>query len=64
MDYIRACEDAGISLGIELSDQAIAMQLPKDQLTFVCDFPAQKAALAKINNVGIADRFELYLGNN
>jgi lysyl-tRNA synthetase class 2 len=72
VDYIRACEDAGISLGIELSnqeyqelllDQAIAKQLPKDRLTFVSDFPAQQAALAKINNVGIAERFELYLGD-
>lgn len=38
--------------------------LPKDCLTFVYDFPANQAALAKIRpgDPPIAERFELYLG--
>lgn len=71
-DYIRACEVAGLSLRVKLSnqqyqelllDQAIASQLPKDRLTFIYDFPVQQAALAKINHEGVAERYELYLGN-
>ena len=70
-DYIRACQFADISLSVELSnqecqelllDQAIALQLPKDQLTFIYDFPMQQAALAKINQNGMAERFEVYFG--
>lgn len=71
-DYSRACDRAGLSLRIDLSvqeyqelllDQAIAQHLPKDRLTFIYDFPTQQAALAKINNAGMAERFEMYLGN-
>lgn len=70
-DYISACEHAEISLAKNLSiqnyqelllDQAIAPQFPKNQLTFVYEFPAQQAALAKINDKALAERFELYLG--
>ena len=72
LDYSRACDRAGLSLRIKLSnqeyqelllDQAIAPQLPKDRLTFIYDFPAQQSALAKLNNAGKAERFEMYIGN-
>lgn len=38
--------------------------LPKRQLTFVFDFPAEQAALARIrhHSTPVAERFELYLG--
>lgn len=71
-DYMYACESADLSLRVKLSnqeyqqlllDQAIAPQLPKDRLTFIYDFPVQQAALAEINHAGVAERFELYLGN-
>ena len=70
-EYIRACQFADISLTEKLSeqgyqelllDQAIAPQFPKDQLTFIYDFPMQQAELAKINQNGVAERFELYIG--
>ena len=71
-DYIRVCRDAGIGLNEELSDQeyqdllldqVVAPQLPKNQLTFIYDFPIEHAALAKINNNDVAERFELYCGD-
>ncbi len=70
-EYIHACQQANISLTEKLStqgyqelllDQVIAPQLPKNQLTFIYDFPKQQAALAKINQHGVAERFELYFG--
>ena len=70
-DYIRACQLSDISPTVKLSDQeyqellldqTIAPQLPQDQLTFIYDFPIQQAALAKINENGVAERFELYIG--
>ncbi len=72
LDYSHACDRAGISPSTKLSnqeyqelllDQVIAQQLPKDRLTFIYDYPAQQAALAKLNSAGMAERFELYLGN-
>lgn len=72
LDYSHACDRAGISPSTKLSnqeyqelllDQVIAQQLPKDCLTFIYDYPAQQAALAKLNSAGMAERFELYLGN-
>ncbi len=71
-DYIRIVSTAGLSLHTDLSireyqelllDQVIAPQFPANRLTFVYDFPVQQAALAKINQAGVAERFELYLGN-
>jgi lysyl-tRNA synthetase class 2 len=42
----------------------IQPDLPTDRLTFVHDFPAEQAALARIRpgNPPVAERFELYLG--
>jgi len=39
--------------------------LPKENLTFVYDFPAEQAALARVRpgNPPLAERFELYLGS-
>ena len=71
-DYMRVCKQSGISLSTEISnqqcqelilDQVIVPQLQKHCLTFIYDFPGQQAALAKINRQGIAERFELYLGD-
>ncbi len=71
-DYVRAGAAAGLALQSHLSicayqelllDQVIAPRLPKDSLTFIHDFPAQQAALANINHTGVAERFELYLGD-
>lgn len=43
---------------------AIQPALPENELTFVYDFPAEQAALARVRpgNPPIAERFELYLG--
>lgn len=71
-DYVRVGEKARLSLDADLSireyqdlflDQIIAPQLPTDRLTFIHRFPAQQAALAKLDDDGMAERFELYLGN-
>jgi lysyl-tRNA synthetase class 2 len=43
----------------------IAPRFPDDQLTFLYDFPASQAALARLRNEGdavLAERFELYWG--
>jgi len=42
----------------------IQAELPKNQLTFVYDFPADQAALSRVRpgDPPIAERFELYLG--
>lgn len=42
----------------------IQPDLPKEQLTFVYDFPADQAALARVRpgSPALAERFELYLG--
>ena len=70
-DYVQACNNAKITLNIELSireyqelllDQVIAYKLPDDRLTFIYNFPKEQAALAQINKDGVAERFELYLG--
>ena len=71
-DYVRVGERAMLSLGAGLSireyqdlflDQIIAPRLPTDRLTFIHRFPAQQAALAELGDDGMAERFELYLGN-
>lgn len=71
-DYVRVSKTAGLSPRTDLSiqeyqvlllDQVIAPQFPVKRLTFVYDFPAQQAALARINHAGVAERFELYLGS-
>jgi len=47
-----------------LISHVIQPALPKESLTFVYDFPADQAALARIrpDNPPLAERFELYLG--
>lgn len=70
-DYAQACNNAQLSLNIQLSikeyqellmDQVIAYKLPCDCLTFIYKFPKEQAALAIINEDDVAERFELYLG--
>ena len=69
-DYSAACRKAGLTsvtrLSIEayqslLLDHIIAAQLPADHLIFVHDFPPDQASLARINDQGRAERFELYI---
>jgi len=47
-----------------LISMVIQPALPEECLTFVCDFPADQAALARIRQGSppLAERFELYLG--
>ncbi|MDH4018892.1 MAG: EF-P lysine aminoacylase EpmA [Xanthomonadales bacterium] len=47
-----------------LISMVIQPALPKECLTFIYDFPAEQAALARIRpgNPSLAERFELYLG--
>ena len=70
-DYKELCRVAEISINGELAlteyqdlilDQFIAPKLAVDNLTFIHDFPKEQAALAKINDKGFAQRFEVYLG--
>lgn len=70
-DYLQIFSDHSIELNSALStqqcqelalDQVIVPKLEKQQLTFVYGFPAEQAALAKINEEGNAERFELYFG--
>lgn len=70
-DYLRVFSDHSIHLNSALNiqqcqelvlDQVIVPKLEKQQLTFVYDYPAEQAALAKINAQGDAQRFELYFG--
>ena len=71
-DYRSACRQAGIVPSVQWScdacqalllDQVIAAHLPKDRMTFVYDFPAQHSGLARINNQGRSERFEVYVGS-
>lgn len=43
-----------------LMSHVIEPQFPRDQLTFVYDFPASQAMLAQLNEQGLAERFEAY----
>ena len=70
-DYMQVFSDHSIYLSSALNiqqcqelalDQVIVPKLEKQQLTFVYDYPAEQAALAKINAAGNAERFELYFG--
>jgi lysyl-tRNA synthetase class 2 len=70
-EYLQVCEDHSIQLHSALTveqyqelilDQIIVPKFNKQDLTFVYDFPAEQAALAKINQQGLAQRFELYFG--
>ena len=70
-DYLQVFSDHSIQLNSALNiqqyqelalDQVIIPKLEKRQLTFVYDYPAEQAALAKINAEGNAQRFELYFG--
>lgn len=70
-DYLHACEKIDSKVHGKLSiqesqelllDQLIAKKFSNECLTFIYDFPKQQAALAKINAQGLAQRFEMYLG--
>ena len=70
-DYLQVCGDYSIKLNSTLNtdqyqdlvlDQIIIPKLEKQHMTFVYDFPAEQAALAKINDKYCAERFELYFG--
>jgi lysyl-tRNA synthetase class 2 len=70
-DYLQVFSDFSIELSSALSvqeyqelvlDQIIVPKLDKRCLTFVYDFPAEFAALARLNAQGFAERFELYFG--
>ncbi len=69
-EYLQACTDHSIRLNTALTiqqyqelvlDQIIVSKLQENCMTFIYDFPAEQAALAKINSAGDAERFELYL---
>jgi len=70
-DYLQIFADHSIELNSTLTidqyqelilDQIILPKLKERSMTFVYDFPAEQASLAKINEHGHAERFELYLG--
>ena len=70
-DYLQVCGDHSLKLNSALTinqyqnlilDQIIVPKLEKRCITFVYDFPAEQAALAKLNDQGCAERFELYFG--
>ncbi len=70
-DYIQVFADHSIGLNSFISmdqyqelilDQIIMPKMKKQRITFVYDFPAEQAALAKLNQQGFAERFELYFG--
>ncbi len=70
-DYLQVCGDHSLKLNSALTthqyqnlilDQIIVPKLEKRRITFVYDFPAEQAALAKLNDQGCAERFELYFG--
>ncbi len=67
----HVCLRAGIEVHSELTkneyldlllDQIIVKTFAKDRLTFLCEYPEDQAALAKVNDQGVAERFELYIG--
>ena len=70
-DYLQILADHSIELNSSLSmdqyqelilDQVIVPKMEKQCMTFVYDYPAEQAALAKLNQQGFAERFELYFG--
>ncbi len=70
-DYLQVCGDHSIKMNSVLNtdqyqdlvlDQIIIPKIEKLRMTFVYDFPAERAALAKINDKNCAERFELYFG--
>ena len=70
-DFLQVCGDHSIKLNSALStaqfqdlvlDQVIIPKLEKRRMTFIFDFPAEQAALAKLNDQKCAERFELYFG--
>lgn len=71
IDYKDVCEREGVMLNSVLSikeyqelivDQVIATKFPKNCLTFIYNFPNEHASLARLNQDGFAERFELYIG--
>ena len=70
-DYLQVFADHSIELNSALTnqqyqelvlDQIIIPKMEKRRMTFIYDYPAEQAALAKLNDQGLAERFELYLG--
>lgn len=70
-DYLQVCADHSFKLNSALTthqyqdlvlDQIIIPKLEKRRMTFVYDFPAEQAELARLNARGCAERFELYFG--
>lgn len=70
-DYLQVFADHSVDLNSSLTmdqyqelilDQIILPKLEKKSMTFVYDFPAEHASLAKLNEQGYAERFELYFG--
>ncbi len=70
-DYLQVFADHSIELNSSLSmeqyqelilDQIIVPKIEKQRMTFIYDYPAEQAALAKLNQQGFAERFELYFG--
>ncbi|MEJ2115888.1 MAG: hypothetical protein P8X88_07570, partial [Gammaproteobacteria bacterium] len=68
-DYLQVFADHSIELSSSLSivqyqelilDQIIVPKMEKQRMTFIYDYPAEQAALAKLNQQGFAERFELY----
>jgi lysyl-tRNA synthetase class 2 len=57
-DSVAADRDALLDLGLS---QVVAPSFPEDRLTFVTQFPASQAALARLNG-DVAARFEAFWG--
>jgi len=69
-DYLQLCSDYGIELQSSLSsqqfqeyilDQVIVPKFQKNRIYFIFDYPKEQAALARLNQQGLAERFECYL---
>lgn len=70
-DFLQICGDYSIKLNSSLTtlqyqqlilDQIIVPKLEKRHMIFIYDYPSEQSALAKLNDQGYAERFELYLG--
>jgi lysyl-tRNA synthetase class 2 len=69
-DFLQICGNYSIKLNSSLTtfqyqelilDQIIVPKLEKRHMTFIYNYPAEQSALAKLNDQGHAERFELYL---
>jgi len=70
-DYLQVFADHSIELSSALTnqqyqelvlDQIIIPKMEKNRMTFIYDYPEELAALARLNDQSLAERFELYLG--